>query len=346
MTVALSSIVIAAALTLLLFGARVQRASNDEAGEQQTVRIVLSALENIAGSGRIHSVQTIENSWQLKGESDDPVGDPEGGPVLLQYKDGALRSGENDENVLLDGLQSAYVDWDGSLLTFQMETRQHSYRTAVFCRTREADSNSKILKTTEDKNAVLSSTGLTTDEKDARYEFLMTLTKQYGSTGQILNRADEEYEYFSQWYIGGYGSAHPGWNKNTPWCACFLSWAAQTANLNSNAPKFADVDDGVAFFQNAEEPGDWRKPKDEETNTPTRPIPGDYIFFDWDKDRDPDHVGAVLYTDTEKNLVYTIEGNSGGKVAVHSYRLTDSRIMGYGVLDWKTQPETTEGKSV
>lgn len=331
MTVALSSIVIAAALTLLLFGARVQRMSNDEAGEQQTVRIVLSALENIAGSGRIHSVQTIENSWQLKGESDDPVGDPEGGPVLLQYKDGALRSGENDENVLLDGLQSAYVDWDGSLLTFQMETRQHSYRTAVFCRTREADSNSKILKTTEDKNAVLSSTGLpelTTDEKDARYEFLMTLTKQYGSTGQILNRADEEYEYFSQWYIGGYGSAHPGWNKNTPWCACFLSWAAQTANLNSEAPKFASVDEGVEKFKNGSF-GAWERYDGEGE----KPIPGDYIFFDWDRNGDADHVGAVLYV--KGGLVYTIEGNSGGKVAVHSYRLNDSRIMGYGVLDWK-----------
>lgn len=336
MTVALSSIVIAAALTLLLFGARVQRASNDEAGEQQTVRIVLSALENIAGSGKIHSVETIENGWNLLGES---------GATLLQYENGALRNGEN---VLLDGLQTAYAELDGSLLTFQVETRQHSYRTAVFCRTQvaqDAYSSSKILETTKNNETLPSTPGLTTKEKDARYEFLMTLTKQYGSTGQILNRADEEYEYFSEWYVQGY-DGNPGWNKNTPWCACFLSWAAQTANLNSAAPKFADVDDGVAFFQNAEEPGDWRKPKDEATNTPTQPIPGDYIFFDWDKDRDPDHVGAVLYTDTVKNLVYTIEGNSGGKVAVHSYRLTDQRIMGYGVLDWKKQQETTEGKSV
>lgn len=334
MTVALSSIVIAAALTLLLFGARVQRASNDEAGEQQTVRIVLSALENIAGSGKIHSVQTIENSWQLKGESDDPVGDPEGGPVLLQYKDGALRSGENDENVLLDGLQSAYVDWDGSLLTFQMETRQHSYRTAVFCRTREADSNSKILKTTENNEVLPSTPGLTTEEKDARYAFLKTLTGEYGSTGKAKNTGRY---YAALYYFYRYGEDNSDWGAGTPWCACYLSWAAKAHEGKLNAlPLFASVDEGVTSFINGSF-GAWKQYDGEGE----KPIPGDYIFFDWDRNGDADHVGAVLYV--KNGLVYTIEGNSGGKVAVHSYRLTDSRIMGYGVLDWKTQPETTEG---
>ena len=79
--------------------------------------------------------------------------------------------------------------------------------------------------------------------------------------------------------------------------------------------------------------GQWR----ERTATP---IPGDYVFFDWDGrndpdgGNDPDHVGAVLCV--EGNFLYTIEGNSGGRVAVHRYDLNDQRIVGYGVLDWKT----------
>lgn len=70
------------------------------------------------------------------------------------------------------------------------------------------------------------------------------------------------------------------------------------------------------------------------------PIPGDYVFFDWDRDNDPDHVGAVLCVDGTQ--LYTIEGNSGGRVAVNCYPKNDPRIVGYGVLNWKTGKETTE----
>ena len=67
----------------------------------------------------------------------------------------------------------------------------------------------------------------------------------------------------------------------------------------------------------------------------TTPTPGDYIFFDWENDGDTDHVGAVLYVNG--GVVYTIEGNSGGRVAIHSYALSDPRIYGYGVLNWAQQ---------
>lgn len=85
-------------------------------------------------------------------------------------------------------------------------------------------------------------------------------------------------------------------------------------------------------FQNGSY-GQWRE-------RGTEPVPGDYVFFDWDKGTDPDHVGAVLCVDG--NQLYTIEGNSGGRVAVQRYSLGDSRIVGYGVLNWKTGKETTE----
>ena len=44
----------------------------------------------------------------------------------------------------------------------------------------------------------------------------------------------------------------------------------------------------------------------------------------------------------EGNSLYTIEGNSGGRVAVQRYLLSDPRIVGYGVLNWKAGKETTE----
>lgn len=84
------------------------------------------------------------------------------------------------------------------------------------------------------------------------------------------------------------------------------------------------------------ESGKWRNPNDANN----MPIPGDYVFFDWDRGSDPDHVGAVLCV--KDGFLYTIEGNSGGKVAVQRYPLSDKRIVGYGVLNWKTGKETTE----
>lgn len=330
-TVAVSSIVLAAAASLMLLGLRVHQTTQKEAGEQQTVRIVLSALEDLSASGKIYRVEPLSDGWQLQGKTAD--GTP--GAVLLRYNSGKLTSGTSGDQVLLDNLRGARVDLDGSLVTFTFATAAHSYSTSVFCRTGiEGDSVGKA-----DAEDILTkeptlpeSTKLSEKEKAARFAFLKTLAGQYDSRGEIKGESD--YRYFSEWYIRSYKD-NPGWNQYTPWCGCFLSWAAdqQRDTIDGDPPKFADVDKGMASFK---ESGKWRSPNDANN----KPIPGDYVFFDWDGRTDPDHVGAVLCV--EGNFLYTIEGNSGGRVAVQRYSLSDSRIVGYGVLNWKTQGETTE----
>lgn len=317
-TVAVSSIVLAAAASLMLLGLRVHQTTQKEAGEQQTVRIVLSALEDLSASGKIYRVEPLSDGWQLQGKTADGAA----GAVLLRYNNGKLRSGGSGDQVLLDNLRGAQVILDGSLVTFTFATAAHSYSTSVFCRTGiEGDSVGKaeaedILKKTPTLPAAAD---LTETEKAARFAFLQTLADQYDSRGEI--KGDKANRYFSEWYIGNYES-NPGWNRYTPWCGCFLSWAAdqKKASINGAPPRFANVDDGMKLFRD----GQWR-------DSGATPIPGDYVFFDWDGDRDPDHVGAVLCVDG--NQLYTIEGNSGGRVAVQRYSLGDSRIVGYGVLN-------------
>lgn len=329
-TVAVSSIVLAAAASLMLLGLRVHQTTQKEAGEQQTVRIVLSALEDLSASGKISRVEPFSDGWRLLGKT----ADGKSGAVLLRYNNGKLRSGGSGDQVLLDNLRGAQVILDGSLVTFTFATAAHSYSTSVFCRTGiEGDSVGKaeaedILKKTPTLPAAAD---LTETEKDARFEFLKTLAGQYDSRGEIKGKSD--YRYFSEWYIRSYKD-NPGWNQYTPWCACFLSWAAdqKKASIDGAPPRFAKVEDGMASFQN----GKWRNPNDANN----MPIPGDYVFFDWDGGTDPDHVGAVLCV--EGDFLYTIEGNSGGRVAVNCYPKNDPRIMGYGVLNWKTGKETTE----
>lgn len=323
-TVAVSSIVLAAAASLMLLGLRVHQTTQKEAGEQQTVRIVLSALEDLSASGKIYRVEQLSDGWQLQGKT----ADGKSGAVLLRYKSGKLTSGTSGDQVLLDNLRGARVDLNGSLVTFSFSTAAHRYSTSVFCRTGiEGDSVGKaeaedILKETP---TLPDAADLTDTEKAARFAFLQKLADQYDSRGEIIGGKG----YFSEWYIGNYAD-NPGWNQYTPWCACFLSWAAdqKKASIDGAPPKFADVDKGMADFQ---ESGKWRNPNDANN----MPIPGDYVFFDWDRGSDPDHVGAVLCV--KDGFLYTIEGNSGGKVAVNRYPKNDPRIVGYGVLNWKTK---------
>lgn len=319
-TVAVSSIVLAAAASLMLLGLRVHQTTQKEAGEQQTVRIVLSALEDLSASGKIYRVEPLSDGWQLQGKTADGAA----GAVLLRYNNGKLRSGGSGDQVLLDNLRGAQVILDGSLVSFTFATAAHSYSTSVFCRTGiEGDSVGK-----EDAQEKLENPTLptlpSTAEKDARFAFLKTLAGQYDSSGEIKGESD--YRYFSEWYIDDYAK-NPGWNQYTPWCGCFLSWGAeqQRDTIDGDPPKFADVDKGMAKFKDSRM---WR-------DRGATPIPGDYVFFDWDGGKDPDHVGAVLCV--EGNFLYTIEGNSGGKVAVQRYDLNDKRIVGYGVLKWKTE---------
>lgn len=331
-TVAVSSIVLAAAASLMLLGLRVHQTTQKEAGEQQTVRIVLSALEDLSASGKIYRVEPLSDGWQLQGKTAD--GTP--GAVLLRYNSGTLTSGTSGDQVLLDNLRGARVDLDGSLVTFTFATAAHSYSTSVFCRTGiEGDSVGSA--EAQEKLTLPDPTTLTDAEKKARFAFLKTLANQYDSRGEIKGGSG----YFSEWYIGNYES-HPGWNQYTPWCGCFLSWGAAQQPNNTfigAPPSFADVDEGMKGFKDSRM---WR----ERGDANNKPIPGDYVFFDWDGGtdpdggKDPDHVGAVLCV--EGNFLYTIEGNSGGRVAVQRYSLGDSRIVGYGVLNWKTGKETTE----
>lgn len=263
-TVAVSSIVLAAAASLMLLGLRVHQTTQKEAGEQQTVRIVLSALEDLSASGKIYRVEPLSDGWQLQGKTAD--GTP--GAVLLRYNSGKLRSGASGDQVLLDNLRGARVDLDGSLVTFTFATAAHSYSTSVFCRT-EIEGDSVGKEEAKEKLDELKKPNLTDAEKKARFEFLKTLAGQYDSRGEIKGGSD--YTYFSQWYIDGYDN-HPGWNQYTPWCGCFLSWAAdqQKTSIDGAPPKFADVDEGMKGFKDKSQ---WR-------DRGATPIPGDYVFFD------------------------------------------------------------------
>lgn len=62
-----------------------------------------------------------------------------------------------------------------------------------------------------------------------------------------------------------------------------------------------------------------------------QPAPGKIIFFDWNEDGNPDHVGIV--EKCENGRVYTVEGNSRDAVRQREYFKGSNVILGYGIYN-------------
>jgi len=128
--------------------------------------------------------------------------------------------------------------------------------------------------------------------------------------------------------VGNYGGepywSWYGFNYRVEWCACFVSWCANTAGfLRSGViPKFSYVDNGANWFKSR---GRWQSGS-------YTPSGGDIIFFDWDGNGVGNHVGIV--ESVSGGTVYTIEGNSSDACRRRSYSIGSWNIMGYGVPNY------------
>ena len=128
----------------------------------------------------------------------------------------------------------------------------------------------------------------------------------------------EDGEKYWQWY---------GFTEPVDWCACFVSWCADEAGLieDSMIPKFAEVNEGIRWFQ---EQGRWIDVAEE---LDYKLSPGTLIFFDWEQDGVADHVGIV--ESCKNGMVYAIEGNTRNQVASRYYLHDNTEIKGYGIVN-------------
>ncbi len=122
--------------------------------------------------------------------------------------------------------------------------------------------------------------------------------------------------------IGNTGNVYWTWygfTSRVEWCAIFVSWCAnESGDLNVTVPKFSGVEEGISWYKSNSK---WK----DNSYTPSS---GDLIFFDWNSDGDPDHVGIV--EKVEDGYIYTIEGNSSDEVKEKKYVTDYKRIYGYG----------------
>ena len=112
-----------------------------------------------------------------------------------------------------------------------------------------------------------------------------------------------------------------GFAQREEWCACFVSWCAdQCGYIEAGViPKFSLCSAGMEWFES----------RGQFMDGSYVPATGDLVFFDWGNDGSIDHVGIV--ESVVDGTVYTVEGNSGDKVARRSYPIGYGQIVGYGV---------------
>lgn len=121
-----------------------------------------------------------------------------------------------------------------------------------------------------------------------------------------------------------------GLDTRCEWCALFVSWCGDQTGLRASGqiPFFSFVSDGVDFYKDKDK---WIDGSEVNSSNCDKLIqPGMIIFFDWEPDGKPNHVGIV--TKVSGGYIYTVEGNKGDKVAEGTYSADSSSIFGFGII--------------
>lgn len=376
-SIAVGSLVTLAATTVLLLGLRIHNRSTATVIRQNTARVVLTMLENLAAEGDITSIEVDENnadpdapkSWRIRNAENVILASFDADKAAIYagipYRDPDGNGEPVAATPILENVSDSTIGLDtNGVLTVSVTTEDGTYESKIYCRTLRAPAETEPTVPSEPSEG----SGSTLSE--GRKKFLNVLASQYrlvgGSPnpGLILDNGYSTGQYYTQWYVGG---TYPeGWSPETPWCACFVSWAlcypgensnpgvvddikgvvdyidGDSWNVNGSADKpkkpvgvaFASVDKFWDYFNNLGGNGEHWK---DDSYVPT---PGDIIFIDWSGGNDPAHVGVVLKVETDTNgllkTVYTIEGNMENRVMIRRYVVGDNYgvVMGYGIIDW------------
>ena len=123
---------------------------------------------------------------------------------------------------------------------------------------------------------------------------------------------------YKKWFYDNYGGLNP--NGNFGWCDRFVSWLL--GQMGFRLPE-----GGCSYQMNA-----FKNKNGYYAHGTRTPQTGDVVFFDWDNNGSPNHVG-IIHID-EQGETWVIHGNFGNKVCYNKIsdvmRWNGGSIMGYG----------------
>lgn len=124
---------------------------------------------------------------------------------------------------------------------------------------------------------------------------------------------------YKQWFYDNYGGLSP--TQNYGWCDRFVSWLLGQMGYKM---KEGGCSAQLKSFSNK---GGYHNASGYTPST------GDVVFFDWNNDGSPDHVG-IIYID-EKGEQYVIHGNFSNKVCYtrvsDALKWNGGQVLGYGL---------------
>ena len=119
-----------------------------------------------------------------------------------------------------------------------------------------------------------------------------------------------------------------------PWCAAFVSAVGAVCGLGELLFPECGCAPMLARYRAA---GRFLRP------AAASPRPGDLIFYDWNGDGEPDHVGIVA--ELEDGRLSVVEGNYADRVGLRHVSPTAACVLGYAVPDYAAgeSPAPAEG---
>ena len=122
-------------------------------------------------------------------------------------------------------------------------------------------------------------------------------------------------------------------HNNVSWCAYFVDWCAdQVGILKKSVPYYPGCGSYVKWYQDRKQ---W-------LDGSLKPKKGYLILFKpTKKGATASHIGIV--TDVDSSYVYTVEGNAGKNsdgVYKFKYKIGNSKILGYGMVDFGDEEKT------
>lgn len=112
---------------------------------------------------------------------------------------------------------------------------------------------------------------------------------------------------------------------NDPWCAIYASamwhrWAEGWFPYECSCGKMIEAAKAAGKF--------WHR-------AATNGHIGWLMFYDWERDGSPDHVGYIIDVDKQFGRIRTVEGNYSNQVKERYIPLADSRIYGFIELQYE-----------
>lgn len=145
--------------------------------------------------------------------------------------------------------------------------------------------------------------------------------------GQREVNEDNKIKY-NDWYYGG----RDRYDSGAAWCSVFVMWSMNEVGLLDGKclPEYEKIKVTKKNFSKVINVANWYKEDGRyiDAKTGYEPKEGD-LFFHFYDDGETGHTGIVVAFDKEKNIIYTVEGNSGNEVATN-VRDYNSYFNGFG----------------